>query len=295
MILGNGTSTPTFVAPSTSGNVLTSNGTTWQSTAPNPTTVGTGAGLRGVIDALTLSWVSTTSFGITAGMARDSTDAITIPLPASLTKTTAIWSAGTANGALDASAVTANNWYHVFIIYKAATATSDILISLSPTAPTLPSGYGYFRRIGSLLTNASSQFIKFWQYHDDFVWDVPANDVNAAANPGTSAVTRTLSVPSGVKVKALMFVWTDGANGSASDSQTVYFSSLDTTDTAANVTVGSTYIFYSGAGVEIGAGGQVSCWTNTSSQVRSRLQASNASTYLYVGTIGWTDPRGRNA
>ena len=34
VILGNGTSTPLFVAPSTSGNVLTSNGTTWQSTTP---------------------------------------------------------------------------------------------------------------------------------------------------------------------------------------------------------------------------------------------------------------------
>ena len=34
VILGNGTSSPLFVAPSTSGNVLTSNGTTWQSTAP---------------------------------------------------------------------------------------------------------------------------------------------------------------------------------------------------------------------------------------------------------------------
>ena len=34
VILGNGTSAPTFVAPSTNGNVLTSNGTTWQSTAP---------------------------------------------------------------------------------------------------------------------------------------------------------------------------------------------------------------------------------------------------------------------
>jgi hypothetical protein len=31
VILGNGTSTPTFVAPSTAGNVLTSNGTTWVS------------------------------------------------------------------------------------------------------------------------------------------------------------------------------------------------------------------------------------------------------------------------
>jgi len=35
VILGNGTSTPSFVAPSTAGNVLTSDGTTWASTAPS--------------------------------------------------------------------------------------------------------------------------------------------------------------------------------------------------------------------------------------------------------------------
>jgi hypothetical protein len=34
VILGNGTSTPLFVAPGTAGNVLTSNGTTWSSTTP---------------------------------------------------------------------------------------------------------------------------------------------------------------------------------------------------------------------------------------------------------------------
>jgi hypothetical protein len=34
VILGNGTSAPLFVAPGSSGNVLTSNGTTWQSTTP---------------------------------------------------------------------------------------------------------------------------------------------------------------------------------------------------------------------------------------------------------------------
>jgi hypothetical protein len=34
VILGNGTSTPSFVAPSTNGNVLTSNGTTWVSSTP---------------------------------------------------------------------------------------------------------------------------------------------------------------------------------------------------------------------------------------------------------------------
>lgn len=34
VILGNGASNPTFVAPGTNGNVLTSNGTTWVSSAP---------------------------------------------------------------------------------------------------------------------------------------------------------------------------------------------------------------------------------------------------------------------
>lgn len=38
VILGNGASNPTFVAPSTSGNVLTSNGTTWTSAVPVVTT-----------------------------------------------------------------------------------------------------------------------------------------------------------------------------------------------------------------------------------------------------------------
>jgi hypothetical protein len=35
VILGNGTSSPSFVAPSTSGNVLKSNGTTWTSASPD--------------------------------------------------------------------------------------------------------------------------------------------------------------------------------------------------------------------------------------------------------------------
>jgi hypothetical protein len=41
VLLGNGTSAVQFVAPSTSGNVLTSNGTTWTSSAPSGTPAGT--------------------------------------------------------------------------------------------------------------------------------------------------------------------------------------------------------------------------------------------------------------
>jgi hypothetical protein len=41
VMLGNGTSTPSFVAPETSGNVLTSNGTTWISVKPEALVAGT--------------------------------------------------------------------------------------------------------------------------------------------------------------------------------------------------------------------------------------------------------------
>jgi hypothetical protein len=56
VMLGNGTSTPSFVAPSTSGNVLTSNGTTWTSATP------TSAITRGTSQATT----SGTSFDFTS-------------------------------------------------------------------------------------------------------------------------------------------------------------------------------------------------------------------------------------
>lgn len=46
VVIGNGTSAMTAVAPSTSGNVLTSNGTTWASTAP---AVVSGLGLNGEV------------------------------------------------------------------------------------------------------------------------------------------------------------------------------------------------------------------------------------------------------
>jgi len=42
VLLGNGTSAPSFVAPSTNGNVLTSNGTTWTSAAPAASGITTG-------------------------------------------------------------------------------------------------------------------------------------------------------------------------------------------------------------------------------------------------------------
>jgi hypothetical protein len=61
VILGNGTSAPLFVAPGTSGNVLTSNGTTWSSTAPATSGTVTSVGLStpGVLYTVSGSPVTT--------------------------------------------------------------------------------------------------------------------------------------------------------------------------------------------------------------------------------------------
>tara|TARA_R110000822_G_scaffold174465_1_gene314083 strand:+ start:163 stop:930 length:768 start_codon:yes stop_codon:yes gene_type:complete len=71
VILGNGASAPTFVAPSTSGNVLTSNGTTWQSTAPatggtvTSVSVASANGFAGTVATATTTPAITVSTSIT--------------------------------------------------------------------------------------------------------------------------------------------------------------------------------------------------------------------------------------
>ena len=61
VILGNGSSGVQFVAPGTSGNVLTSNGTTWQSTAPS-------ASAPGLVCLATASASSSATIDFTSGI-----------------------------------------------------------------------------------------------------------------------------------------------------------------------------------------------------------------------------------
>lgn len=70
----------------------------------------------------------------------------------SLTKTTGAWSAGNNNGGLDTGTIATDEWYYIFAIYNSSTQTADILFSLSPTAPTMPSGYDYKGFLGAFRT-----------------------------------------------------------------------------------------------------------------------------------------------
>jgi hypothetical protein len=63
-----------------------------------------------------------------------------------------------ANG-MDTGSLAASTWYYVFLVSNGATVAG--LISLSATAPTLPSGYSYKLFLGAVQTDASSHLLSF--------------------------------------------------------------------------------------------------------------------------------------
>lgn len=198
------------------------------------------------------------------------------------------WVVGNNQGGLDTGAI-ANGTYHVFVIKRLDTGVVDVLFSTSPTAPTLPASYTKFRRIGSILREAAT-IIPFNQFGDEFWRDTPVLDVDAA-NPGTAAVTRTLSVPTGIKVLAIMNAMAHLAGGG--NVSQLYLSSLDSTDMAASRAAAPLGTVDTGGTADAGGQTQARVWTNTSAQIRSRLSASTANNSVRIATLGWLDRRGR--
>ena len=153
--------------------------------------------------------------------------------------------------------------------------------------------YLYARRIGSILRE-SATIVGFVQDGDWFQRKTSILDI-ADTNPGTAAVTRTLSVPTGIRVQA----WFNGGSKqtSAAARPDTYFSDLSVTDSAPSATAAP--LMGSGGSVVDAAGGtQYSytaqlVFTNTSAQIRSRSIGTDGSSTIYVATLGWIDSRGR--
>jgi hypothetical protein len=246
---------------------------------------------RGFIDGLVTSnngATPNTKIDVAAGVCRDDTNALNIVFAAAKT----IDCGTTGANALDTGALVNNTWYHIFAIVK-ADGTAAALASTSVSAPTMPSGYTLKRRIGSFKTDGSAHIVAYLHDGERFLWGTPVQDVNVT-NPGASAVTRTLTVPAGVRVRALLSVHAEGFNAGGPGG--VYISDLSLPDNAAGSVVFSIYAYLGGNTTQdFNLGAPVECMTNTSAQVRSRLEVSAGSTQLKITTNGWIDARGRNA
>jgi hypothetical protein len=230
---------------------------------------------------------ATNDIDFATGACADSTNTLMMIARTAMTKQLdAAWAAGTNAGGRMSAAAIANTTYHCFAIRKDSDGSVDFGFDTSPTAPTMPSGYTYFRRIGSVL-RAGGALVPFVQRGDEFSIKTPALDISVA-NPGTSAVTRTLaSLPTGIEVLAKMIV---DVGGQVASTNGAYISALTDSDIAASSSHAQVFFATVSGGT---MSGLAEAWTNTSAQVRSRIAASDGSTNLRIRPLGWVDLRGR--
>jgi hypothetical protein len=118
------------------------------------------------------------------------------------------------SGGIDTGTVATATWYAVHVIYNPATVTVSSLASLSATAPTLPTGYTQFARIGWVRTTAAgggamlagTQYGNKFQYFTQQVMVHGAAGVYGAA-PNWVAVSVAPFIPptaSEIRVRSTM-------------------------------------------------------------------------------------------
>lgn len=132
-----------------------------------------------------------------------------------------------ANG-LDTGALAANTWYYVYLIDTGTTTST--LLSLSATAPTMPTGYVFKMRIGAVRTGGSSTFLRTIQKGNVARYQVVAASTtpNLPIMANSAGPTGSVTVPTWVSVATGTFVPTTAVriigiamNGSAGSPKTI--------------------------------------------------------------------------
>jgi len=244
---------------------------------------------RGHIDGLTCSNAADADHDITiaAGQAIDSTAAHAPSLGSAITKQIdAAWAAGTGAGGIDTGTVAADTFYYIWLIRKDSDGSIDALFSLSATAPTMPAGYTYKRRIMTVCTDAAANIYPFTQSGDivsftnpifnrldgDGIAAVGNTDRNAYTITAPPNMTAIISLCSHLTTGSILYLW----HGNSAR-----------TNTAASNTYND-YYAYSGS-----ITAEIKQLLDASSQIYIRLSSTNAT--LGLVTRGWIDNRGRNA
>lgn len=287
-IYGGADGVPTRLAKGTASQVLTMNS---GATAPEWGTVASGLPL-GYLSGLTIAHAADTEHDITvaAGEARDATDAADMVLASAITKRfDAEWAVGDAAGGFAAGeSLPASGTIHIWLIKRSDTGVVDVMANnhaTSALAPSLPADYDYKRRIFSLRTNADNNIINGDQWGTGLIrtwmYDTPILDVTAT-NPGTNAVSVALSVPNGIIVSVL------GILGLTRGTSTnvMYVSALANTDLAPSATAAP---LANWGYANPHPNSLQDLFSNTSGQVRYRIDLSGAADVVRIATYGWRD------
>ena len=249
---------------------------------------------RGYLSGLTLSNNSSDSdhdIDIAVGEARDTADGVDLSISSTFTKKIdATWASGSGNGGMANSvSLSADTWYHVYLVELDAGGT-DAGFDTATNAANLVATSGVasaYRRIGSVLTDGSSNILGFTQFEDEFIFDAQITNVNGTAL-GTSRVLQTVSTPLGFETRAILGLIGRVINSNAAVNITLTHPNVtDATPAEGNTNnSGENSSDLNGTW----ASGTHIVRTDTSSQVAFR-QSFNST--VYINTNGYYDPRGR--
>lgn len=252
----------------------------WKKTTGNVSTINSISGL-----ILSNDTDTDHDINITAGQSRDSTDISLLELSTEITKQIdATWAVGDDAGGLFSGSVAVDTWYHVFLIRKDSDGSIDAGFDTSVSAANIPGGYTAFRRIGTILTDGSSNILAFNSVEIAggaacYTWDVKIQDLSATP-PATINTAITLSVPTSINPIANIISRLEGTT-----SATLRIKETQQTDTAPSGTTNFDQVVNANSQTSV-VRHEISA--DSSAQIDYRAGAGDA---FFLLTIGWTDRR----
>ena len=214
------------------------------------------------------------TIGIAAGSIADSADAEMIPAGSA-----ASLDLNTPGDLVNGAVLAADTWYHVLVGRQGTTYVQGF----SPTIAK-PAAWDSFRRLTSVLTDASSNIVPFINVADRYIWSTPFND--RLANIATTEQQVTLTVPPQVRVLAQVsaLLW-----GSGSFTAFARLYPTDATNAVINAENANLVRHSSQEGGQSWGDGtaNVDILTDTSRQINVR---GNVATFNFrVNTFGWQE------
>lgn len=219
-----------------------------------------------------------TKIDVAAGVCADSSNA----MPLSYAGGTIDLATMGANG-LDTGSLANSTSYHVFIVGKADGTTVPIA-SLSPAAPTMPSGYTLKRRIASFTTDGSAHVVPYLQDGNDFY---RASIVTYSSTSTRALALLTVSVPTGIVVNPFLTASLGVSGAGNMDMQLA---------PGANSALSAIYAGTGTSPTTHAGSSFVGPPTNTSAQIYMGVTLTSGS--IAEGQLfikGWRDARGQNA
>lgn len=180
-----------------------------------------GVDISGNIHGLILSndAVPDDDVNITAGVARDSTNTYEMQLATEITKQIdnpgggGAWTAGDDNNGLFSGSVAANTLYHVFLIRKDSDGSIDAGFDTSATAANIPAGYTYYRWIGWVVTDGSSNIRGFHHSAGNVMtWDTGFAAITGMTNTSYASKDFSSVAPAGRSKRARLCGVTAGGS-----------------------------------------------------------------------------------